>query len=95
MVRRTIELGAALAIVSALAIFAAWRFVKRERHQRGGEARMAGLRAVQILVPDTRHPAFAEECRRQCRLVAQAEKADTDMDRFMDAALADLQGWRR
>jgi hypothetical protein len=28
-------------------------------------------------------------------LVAQAEKADTDMDRFMDAALADLHGWRR
>jgi hypothetical protein len=82
-------------MVSALAILAARHFVKRERQQSGDEPRMAGLRAVQILVPDTRHPGFAEECRRQCRLVAQVEEADTDMDRFMDAALADLQGWRR
>lgn len=75
MAIRTIELGAALAIVSALAIFAARHFVKRERQQSRDEPRMAGLRAIQILVPDTRHPGFAEECRRQCRLVAQAEKA--------------------
>lgn len=33
--------------------------------------RMAGLRPVQIWVPDTRRPDFAEECRRQCLLAAQ------------------------
>ena len=54
---------------------------------------MAGLRPVQIWVPDTRRPDFAEECRRQCLLVAQADMADTDMQHFMDAALADVDGW--
>lgn len=55
--------------------------------------RRAGLRPVQIWVPDTRRPNFAEECRRQSRLAAEADKADTDMQHFMDEALADLDGW--
>ena len=55
--------------------------------------RRAGLRSVQIWVPDTRRPNFAEECRRQSRLAAEADKADTDMQHFMDEALADLDGW--
>ena len=56
--------------------------------------RKAGLRPVQIWVPDTRQPDFAAECRRQSRLVAQADMADTDMQHFMDAALADVDGWK-
>lgn len=55
--------------------------------------RMSGLRLVQIWVPDTRRPDFAAECRRQSRLAAQADMADTDMQHFMDAALADVDGW--
>jgi hypothetical protein len=55
--------------------------------------RMAGLRPVQIWVPDTRRPDFAEECRRQARLVAQADLGDMDMQDFMDAALADVDSW--
>ena len=55
--------------------------------------RMAGLRPVQIWVSDTRRPNFAEECRRQSRLAAEADKADTDMQHFMDEALADLDDW--
>jgi hypothetical protein len=55
--------------------------------------RMAGLRPVQIWVPDTRRPDFAEECSRQCRLVAQADMADEVMQQFMDDALADVDGW--
>ncbi|MCL2297340.1 MAG: antitoxin MazE family protein [Proteobacteria bacterium] len=55
--------------------------------------RMAGLRPVQIWVPDTRRPNFAEECRRQSRLAAAADAADADMSRFMDDALADVDGW--
>ncbi|MFZ1711850.1 MAG: antitoxin MazE family protein [Nitrosomonas sp.] len=54
---------------------------------------MAGLRPVQIWVPDTRHPGFAEECRRQSILVAQADSADMPMQQFMDDALADVEGW--
>ena len=55
--------------------------------------RRAGLRPVQIWVPDTRRPGFAEECRRQSRLAAQADMADTDLLHFMDAVLADVDGW--
>jgi hypothetical protein len=52
--------------------------------------RDAGLRPVQIWVPDTRRPGFAEECRRQSRLVAKADAADADLSAFLDDALADL-----
>lgn len=55
--------------------------------------RMAGLRPVQIWVPDTRRPDFAEECRRQSRLAAQADVAGINMQQFMDDALADVDGW--
>jgi len=55
--------------------------------------RMAGLRPVQIWVPDTRRPGFDEECRRQCLLVAQADQADADLQEFMDDALSDVDGW--
>jgi hypothetical protein len=55
--------------------------------------RTAGLRPVQIWVPDTRRPDFAEECRRQSRLVAQVDLDDTDMQQFMDQALEDIEGW--
>lgn len=55
--------------------------------------RRAGLRPVQIWVPDTRRAGFAEECRRQSHLAAQADAADRDMQHWMDEALADLDGW--
>lgn len=51
---------------------------------------MAGLRLVQIWVPDTRPPDFAEECRRQCLLIAQADMA---LQQFMDQALVEVDGW--
>lgn len=37
--------------------------------------RRSGLRPVQIWVPDTRRPDFAQKCRRQCLLVTQADAA--------------------
>jgi hypothetical protein len=54
---------------------------------------MAGLRPVQIWVPDTRRPGFAAECRRQSRLVSQADRVDEEMLEFMDQALSDVDGW--
>jgi hypothetical protein len=54
---------------------------------------MAGLRPVQIWVPDTRRSGLVEECRRQCVLVAQADNADANMRQFMEEALADADGW--
>jgi len=63
-----------------------------ERVQRRRNAlRAAGLRPVQIWVPDARRPGFAEECRRQSLAVAAADAADRDLDAFMEAALADLE----
>lgn len=52
--------------------------------------RAAGLRPIQIWVPDTRRPGFAEECRRQALVVAAADAADHYLDAFMEAALIDL-----
>ena len=55
--------------------------------------RMAGLRPVQIWVPDTRKPNFAEECRRQSLLAAQSDMADPDLQALMDDVLTDMDGW--
>ena len=55
--------------------------------------RAAGLRPVQIWVPDTRRPGFAKECRCQCLLAAQADSVDTGIQQLLDEALADMDGW--
>jgi hypothetical protein len=52
--------------------------------------RMAGLRPVQIWVPDTRNPAFAAECKRQSNTASQADKADIGLFDFMDEVLLDM-----
>ncbi|MGD1016359.1 MAG: antitoxin MazE family protein [Roseiarcus sp.] len=62
--------------------------------KRRAALRQAGLRPVQIWVPDTRRPGFAEECRRQSRLAAEADLADSDLGEFLNAALADVDSWR-
>jgi len=61
--------------------------------KRRSALRMAGLRPVQIWVPDTRRPGFAEECARQSKLVSQADAVDKDMLDFMDEALTDVDDW--
>ena len=58
-----------------------------------GALRAAGLRPVQIWVPDTRGPNFAEECRRQSRLAAQADATDAEVLPLLEHALADIEGW--
>lgn len=64
--------------------------VNERVRKRRENLRAAGLRPLQIWVPDTRRPGFAEECRRQSRLVAAADAADPDLTAFLDDALADL-----
>lgn len=54
--------------------------------------RAAGLRPVQIWVPDTRRAGFADECRRQSVDIATADGADHGFDEFLDASLSDLIG---
>lgn len=63
---------------------------KQRVQKRRDALRAAGLRPVQIWVPDTRAPGFAEEYRRQGLLTAEADKLDEGLEEFMDAALADL-----
>lgn len=55
--------------------------------------RMSGLRPVQIWVPDTRRPNFAEECRRQSALATRSDAQDAGMERLMDQSASELDGW--
>lgn len=64
--------------------------VNKRVEKRREALRAAGLRPVQIWVPDTRRPGFAEECRRQARLAAMADAGDHALESFLDAALSDL-----
>jgi Protein of unknown function (DUF3018) len=59
-----------------------------QKHRLG--LRAAGLRPVQIWVPDTRQTGFAQECRRQSELASAADRADAELMDFMDSALFDL-----
>lgn len=68
--------------------------VSERVQKRRDTLRAAGLRPVQIWVPDTRRPGFAAECRRQAALVAQSDQLDTDLSDFMDATVADLNEWK-
>ena len=54
--------------------------------------REAGLRPVQIWVPDTRRTGFAEECRRQSRLL-QDDAHEHETADWLEAA-ADREGWQ-
>ncbi|MDR2450428.1 MAG: antitoxin MazE family protein [Candidatus Accumulibacter sp.] len=55
--------------------------------------RDAGLRLVQLWVPDTRRPDFPAECRRQSRIVAQADFSDIETQTLLEEALHDVEGW--
>ena len=55
--------------------------------------RRAGLRPVQIWVPDTRRADFPAQCRRQALLAARADRADESLLPFLDETLADIGGW--
>lgn len=55
--------------------------------------RLAGLRPVQIWVPDTRRPGFDDECRRQSHLASQADERDTGIQQLMDETMTDMDGW--
>ena len=48
--------------------------------------RAEGLRPVQIWVPDTHAPGFAETCRRQARAVAAHDPAGDEIMRFVASA---------
>ena len=67
------------------------KIAARERVRKHRESlRARGLRPIQIWVPDTRKPGFAEEARRQC-LAANDPAHDKEIFDFMEAVLADTQ----
>ena len=64
--------------------------------KRRAALRAQGLRPIQIWVPDTRAPGFAEECARQAAVVDAANREDAELMAFADAALdeaAELGDW--
>ena len=64
-------------------------FAKQKRYR--DRLRAQGLRPVQLWLPDTSSPGFAEECRRQCQALA-----DDPQERVILAELevmADTNGW--
>jgi len=52
--------------------------------------RASGLRPVQIWVPDTRRPDFAETCRAQ---IARVNAAESGTDSFFDDTVQSIDGW--
>lgn len=53
--------------------------------------RHAGMRLIQMWVPDLRDPKVRAEIRRACEAVNAQERADPSIDAFTDAANADLE----
>lgn len=64
----------------------------RVQKQRGALHR-AGMRPVQICVPDPRRTDFGRQCRSQSRRVAAADRADPELSHFLEEALAEVDGW--
>jgi hypothetical protein len=65
---------------------------KQRVQKRRDALRAAGLRPVQIWVPDTRAPGFAAEYRRQAALVGAADRANKEEMAFLDAAFEEWTG---
>jgi hypothetical protein len=60
--------------------------------QRRDALRRAGLRPLQIWVPDTRRPGFAEECRRQSLSLRDDPHEQETLDWL--EAVGDTEGWK-
>jgi hypothetical protein len=54
--------------------------------------RAAGLRPVQIWVPDTRRAGFAVECRRQCLALRKGRSEAGHLKWLL--SVADTDGWK-
>ena len=61
-----------------------------QRHREG--LRAAGLRPIQIWVPDTRRKGFAKECRRQS-IMLQDDPEEAKTLKWL-AKAADTEGWK-
>jgi hypothetical protein len=66
--------------------------VTQRVRKRRAALRAAGLRPVQIWLPDTRRSGFAEECRRQSMML-QGDPHELQTLEWLDV-IADREGWR-
>jgi hypothetical protein len=64
--------------------------VRVQKHR--ASLREAGLRPVQIWVPDTRRAGFAEECKRQS-MCLRGDAHERNIDDWL-ATVADQEGWQ-
>lgn len=64
---------------------------RRVKQHRDG-LRASGLRPLQIWVPDTRRPGFAEECRRQS-LLLRNDPHEREVAEWLEAAAAETEDW--
>jgi len=62
-----------------------------EKHR--AALRKAGLRPLQLWVPNSKKTGFKAECFRQSFLVNKADQKDKSLNLFMENALTDLNGW--
>lgn len=64
----------------------------RDRVRKHRESlRAQGLRPIQIWIPDTRRPGFAEEARRQC-LAIRSDPQEKETLEWIEKAM-DYSGW--
>lgn len=61
--------------------------------RRRNKLRAAGLRPVQIWVPDTQAAGFAEECARQARVIRDAETPESQAEDEAWFEVSDTAGW--
>ncbi|WP_290653792.1 antitoxin MazE family protein [Aquisalimonas sp.] len=61
--------------------------------KRRAALRQAGLRPIQLWVPDTRRPSFPQEARRQSARLRD-DPQERDVLDWIDSA-SDTEGWRR
>lgn len=66
--------------------------ISKRVQKRRDALRAAGLRPVQIWVPDTRRAGFTEECRRQC-LIVHNDPQETEVLEWIEKA-ADTESWK-
>ena len=80
-----------LHVTLVLELIMAVSIAERVRKRRSA-LRAAGLRPVQIWVPDTRNPSFAEECRRQSMLL-QNDTQENELLGWIET-ISDRDGWQ-
>lgn len=66
--------------------------VAQRVQKRRAALRSSGLRPIQLWVPDTRRPSFAQECLRQSQLLRE-DPQEQELLGFTEAAAAETEGW--